>query len=614
MKLIDIIFESSNESLHENVRGYTDQELIDKAKEFNTRTEFFNGSGGAYSAAKKRGPFVTDPKTGEVKNTLKFFNDITSHMVRHYGVQKRIVYSFEFYDDKKPIAVYVGLTYDSNKRKEQHLSGIGMVGKENLTSVTKFLKENPNLNYKFKELTDYVDAVESVKLEDEWVSRYNEDGWIVLNVKRTGGLGRSYVITNEKIKKIVNSAYKNEGIRLLDDFRKKYNNKENGFILDKIYARGLNRFPFNYLEKFEKRVKTDDELLKKSKEYKNINDLYNKNLNLYASLRGRGLIPTVRKIYNDVLVRYDVEDDISKAKEYKTYSEFSKDVNLYNRIREKKQLPLIKQFFNFVRNDLDGDMEKALSYDTYREFTKDTPVYRRLKGRKLLDKIKELFVQREKQTNESNLSFKNTIIEMIQHDVDEIATKEKELVGKGAFHNVYPSNKNPNMVYKIGFDEDVNGWVDLFKSRPDIFPKVYGTGYVNIKLKKQVTNFSWRTGEFKPITYNPGDTVKVKYVGVERLNTEKAKQHWNSLANVVSVMSGKSLQTYLTSLGMDQEMEDEFLSIGEKIKETGNDFIYNIFVEFYNLIHSVYELKPVADVHVGNYGYDKDGNLKCLDI
>jgi hypothetical protein len=215
---------------------------------------------------------------------------------------------------------------------------------------------------------------------------------------------------------------------------------------------------------------------------------------------------------------------------------------------------------------------------------------------------------------ESKLSFKNTIIEMIQHDVDEVATKEKELVGKGAFHNVYPSNKNPNMVYKIGFDEDVNGWVDLFKSRPDIFPKVYGTGYVNIKLKKQVTNFSWRTGEFKPITYNPGDTVKVKYVGVERLDTEKARQHWNSLANVVSVMSGKSLQTYLTSLGMDEEMEEEFLSIGERIKETGNDFIYNIFVEFYNLIQSVYELKPVADVHVGNYGYDKDGNLKCLDI
>ena len=45
------------------------------------------------------------------------------------------------------------------------------------------------------------------------------------------------------------------------------------------------------------------------------------------------------------------------------------------------------------------------------------------------------------------MKFENIIIEMIQHDVEEIATKEKELVGKGAFHNVYPSNKNPNIVY-----------------------------------------------------------------------------------------------------------------------------------------------------------------------
>ena len=214
------------------------------------------------------------------------------------------------------------------------------------------------------------------------------------------------------------------------------------------------------------------------------------------------------------------------------------------------------------------------------------------------------------------MKFKDIIIEMIQHDVDEIATKEKELVGKGAFHNVYPSKKNPNIVYKIGFDEDVDGWVDVFKSRPDIFPKVYGMGHINIKLKKQVTNMSWRTGEFKPITYNPGDIVKVKYVEVEKLDTKKATEYWYSLDNVVQQMSPSytSLQKYFTSLGLDDDLEQEFLSVGEKIKESSNDFIYNIFVSFYNLISSVYEIKPRADVHVGNYGYDKDGNLKCLDI
>ena len=212
------------------------------------------------------------------------------------------------------------------------------------------------------------------------------------------------------------------------------------------------------------------------------------------------------------------------------------------------------------------------------------------------------------------MKFEDIIIEMIKHEVSELDTKDKDLVGKGAFHNVYISKKNPNVVYKIGFDEDVSGWVDIFKSRPDLFPKVYKMGHLNIKLKKSATTFSWRSGDFKPITYNPGDTVKVKYVEVEKLDTDKARLHWNSLANVVSVMSDKSLQTYLTSLGMDEEMEEEFKSLGEKIKETGNTFIYEILVDFYNLVHSVYELKPVADVHVGNYGYDNKGNLKCLDI
>ena len=164
------------------------------------------------------------------------------------------------------------------------------------------------------------------------------------------------------------------------------------------------------------------------------------------------------------------------------------------------------------------------------------------------------------------------------------------------------------------FDEQTSPLYDYVASQlvggrlsAGIFPDVS-------TVTDNLLNTSTSTLDYTQAYLEPGDTVKVKYVAVERLNTEKAKQHWNSLANVVSVMSGKSLQTYLTSLGMDEEIEEEFLSIGEKIKETGNEFIYEIFVGFYNLVHSVYELKPTADVHVGNYGYDKYGNLKFLDI
>jgi hypothetical protein len=508
---------------------FTDDELRDIAKKYIGKTlqDFRDGDPSAYEAALDRGP-CTDGNRGPCKekdgrqNTHAFFKEITKGINPTGNYSNKMVYAYEFRDEKNnPIAAYVGLTDKEDIRHKEHMTGITREGKPIETSVTKFIKENPNLHVTKIKITDYIDWKLARELEDNYEKKYRDEGWKVLNVAKTGSLGKSFGVSYDDLKK-----------------------------------------------RFDK--------------YDTVAEIRKKDSSAYRLAWERGILDDLTKNYKKLKTLRTDQELIDFALSYDTFADFKKD-------SKAESIKVIARNRGLIPKIIELFKEKG-----------DNPIYIKKPNRS--------------NQNESKLSFKNTIIEMIQHDVDEIATKEKELVGKGAFHNVYPSNKNPNMVYKIGFDEDVNGWVDLFKSRPDIFPKVYGTGHVNIKLKKQVTNFSWRTGEFKPITYNPGDTVKVKYVGVERLNTEKAKQHWNSLANVVSVMSGKSLQTYLTSLGMDEEMEEEFLSIGERIKETGNDFIYNIFVEFYNLIQSVYELKPVADVHVGNYGYDKDGNLKCLDI
>ena len=519
-------------------KKYNKDVLRDIASKYETRKKFEKANQPAYQAAIAFGPCY-DKTTGEevpckffskekqstiyrpnTKNTFGFIDDICSHMKFGGFYGEKFVYSYTFFDDKNDIVgVYVGITNDEEKRKQQHL-----LPKENqsISAVGKFMKDNPNFTYRYKKLTDMVDFDLAKKLEGLYEEKYKDKGYRILNIARTGGGGKTF-IPNEY-----------------------------------------------YIDKAQKWVK--EKLDKGEVPYLGDYDVFDHSN--YTSIRRKNLMDRAFKgmQYRDRKI-YSNQDIINAAMSCDSYSEFAKKY------------------------------KATFAQQAHRRF--------------ISDDIKQMFkdgLNKIEKINESKLSFKNIITEIIQQDVDELATKEKELVGKGAFHNVYPSNKNPNIVYKIGFDEDVNGWVDLFKSRPDIFPKVYGAGHVNIKLKKQVTNFSWRTGEFKPITYNPGDTVKVKYVAVERLNTEKAKQHWNSLANVVSTMSGKSLQTYLTSLGMDEEMEEEFLSLGEKIKETGNDFIYEIFVELYNLIHSVYELKPTADVHVGNYGYDKDGNLKCLDI
>lgn len=526
----EFFYEATKNMVRTQRDPFTDDELRDIAKKYIGKTlqDFRDGDPSAYEAALDRGP-CTDGNRGPCKekdnrkNTYEFFKEITKDIKPTGSYSNKMVYVYEFRDENNnPVAAYVGLTDKGDVRHKEHMTGVTREGKPIETSVTKFIKENPNLHFTKLNLTDgYIDWESARKLEDEYEKKYENNGWKILNVAKTGSLGRSFGVSNDELKK-----------------------------------------------RFDK--------------YNTVAEIRKKDSSAYRLAWERGILDDLTKNYKKLKTLRTDQELIDFALSYDTFADFKKD-------SKAESIKVIARNRGLIPKIIELFKEKG-----------DNPIYIKKPNRS--------------NQNESKLSFKNTIIEMIQHDVDEIATKEKELVGKGAFHNVYPSNKNPNMVYKIGFDEDVNGWVDLFKSRPDIFPKVYSTGHVNIKLKKQVTNFSWRTGEFKPITYNPGDTVKVKYVGVERLNTEKAKQHWNSLANVVSVMSGKSLQTYLTSLGMDEEMEEEFLSIGERIKETGNDFIYKIFVEFYNLIHSVYELKPVADVHVGNYGYDKDGNLKCLDI
>lgn len=202
---------------------------------------------------------------------------------------------------------------------------------------------------------------------------------------------------------------------------------------------------------------------------------------------------------------------------------------------------------------------------------------------------------------------------IFKKEVDEIATTEKMAVGQGSFHKVYPSLKNPNIVYKVGFEAEVDDWLNLFKAHPNIFPKVYNVGYINVKLKEVVTQLNWRR-KGKGIAHKPGDNVVLKYVALERLDTDKAKENWRVLSINTEHLRNKSIQEYFSSIGLNDENEKEFLNIGLELKKERYPHFYRIFLDYYNLIREIYELRPNADVHTGNFGYDKQGNLKCLDI
>ena len=196
-------------------------------------------------------------------------------------------------------------------------------------------------------------------------------------------------------------------------------------------------------------------------------------------------------------------------------------------------------------------------------------------------------------------------------DLNELGTQNKEMYDRGAFHMIYQSKSNPNVLFKIGTERMVKSWVNIFKSRPDLFPKVFRTGTMNYEIPKNFSDIA--DGEIK---LKAGDVIKISYVEIEKLDVRQAIIHWDSLDNIIRTMSPSKtiLQTYLTHLGLEDSLEDEFVELGNKLKDVGNEYGYEIFRDFYNLLIQVYELKPTADVHKRNFGYDKDMKLKMLDI
>ena len=59
--------------------------------------------------------------------------------------------------------------------------------------------------------------------------------------------------------------------------------------------------------------------------------------------------------------------------------------------------------------------------------------------------------------------------------------------------------------------------------------------------------------------------------------------------------------------------KNELVNLGQIIR-TENPKLYDAYQRFHYLIESVYEIVPTADIHNNQFGYDKEGVLKCLDI
>lgn len=190
---------------------------------------------------------------------------------------------------------------------------------------------------------------------------------------------------------------------------------------------------------------------------------------------------------------------------------------------------------------------------------------------------------------------------------------EKPEIGAGIDHHVYPSTSNPNIVFKLGTKEIIDRWIDDFKKRPDIFPEIYGRGSTKLKLKRDKNVFTPQGWELK----KAGSIIPIDYVKVEKLDAKKAKADWQEIDSaVMEIVESDSyifldyVIDFLIRKGKDKSR------IMKEVEEGMANFhpdLVDKFNMFMNLIDKVDEVKDMPDVHLNNFGYDKNGTLKCLD-
>ncbi len=151
--------------------GYWTKERCRKeALRFTSRVDFQKGST-CYKSARKNG----------------WLKEICSHMPYKTTSQKRKIYAFEFSDNY----VYVGLSYNVNVRKSQHITS-------DSSPVKKHIISNPEINYEFKILSNFIDVDKIIDLEKLFIKKYKDKGFKLLNSTCGGELGGSRLYWTKK--------------------------------------------------------------------------------------------------------------------------------------------------------------------------------------------------------------------------------------------------------------------------------------------------------------------------------------------------------------------------------------------------------------------------------
>lgn len=153
---------------------WTKKRCAKEALKYETRTDFNTGSNGAYKTAVKEG----------------WLDEICTHMLPVGNEYLRGLYLII---NKRLNTVYIGLTSNFKRRKEEHLKG-------SRTNASEIMKEKDT---DFIPLTDYVSVEQATILELDFANKYEKEGYRLLNDRsRIGGLGGSRLKWTEELCKV----------------------------------------------------------------------------------------------------------------------------------------------------------------------------------------------------------------------------------------------------------------------------------------------------------------------------------------------------------------------------------------------------------------------------
>jgi len=287
--------------------NYSDEDIINEGAKYDSPTDFKNGNPKMYSIANKRkiGKLINYKKGYRItyhtdediingglrydnpaeysKNEPKLYGaaqkrgllDQIKYKVGYIGNRvKRLVYVYEFDDN----SVYVGLTYNENKRKSEHFG-------TRETSVKKHINKT-GLTPKYKVISNgYIDAMDAAVMEEDYRQYYHLNGWKILNKRKGGALGGHARIWTED--KIIVAASK---CSTREEFKDLYPGAVNASKQLKIYDFVTKHMTYmlNYF--------TIDDIIVQAKKYETIEKFREENETMYQNLVRRDDYKDLKKV------------------------------------------------------------------------------------------------------------------------------------------------------------------------------------------------------------------------------------------------------------------------------------------------------------------------------